>query len=411
MLINRNLSLLRILFITPWLFVLLQVALVNDSQHRFSALGQANIMMAISYLICSSFIFLLMRKAKTVPLGFILAVVLFLTILIVSFFLNDFRFLVKDAGLILLQFMFFALGWFFYSEIQNSGFVKTILLDNLLIGAVGAVIIRNYGFDVVSPLFGYLALATFAYARFGKQYRNVFILALLIFNLGWSFGKQTLLLSLLCILIGGYQNNELQRKRVVRLLKILSKTLLLGLFVFVIVSFSDVLNLRSLVKFEILFQKLDLSQILFGLGKADALYLSLDVSTAGRVLELVLIWENLVASPLNFMFGSGLGASLDLGIKNAYAGLSYNFEETQSVQTLLAFVPSRFGFLGVAAVIFIFFRSFNKRHLSGSLFAPWLICFFLSLMAFPTVFRFHFFGFFWGAMVHSYLQKKKNGAD
>ena len=72
-LINRNVSLLRLLFITPWLFVLLQLVLVNQSQHRFAALGQANIMMAISYLICSALIVLLINKSKTVPVGFMLA--------------------------------------------------------------------------------------------------------------------------------------------------------------------------------------------------------------------------------------------------------------------------------------------------------------------------------------------------
>ena len=166
-------------------------------------------------------------------------------------------------------------------------------------------------------------------------------------------------------------------------------------------------DLRAFDKLNLLLNQIEISVLFSGPLTADSIYDGLDMSTAGRVVELLLIWEKFTSSIPSFLFGGGFGSALDLSIKNNFSDLTYTFQETQSVQTLLAFVPSRFGFLGVFYGLYVLLKQFKERRFSGNMYVPYIICLILSFLAFSTVFKFHFISFFLGAMVYNVRVKKQ----
>lgn len=410
MIIKKDFLFIRLLFAVPWIFVLLQVFFAASSTHRFAALSKSNMALTGIYLVMLFFLPLLLKKINKPPKSSIVVIVLTIVIIPISLSINEPLFLFKDLVLISLHVIFFILGWCFYFIFDSKSKVKYLIKDGLTLSIIFGIISLSTDFDMVSPMFGYFALTTFARVKFGREFNIYFLLSLLLYNFVWSFGKQTLLISIICIISVFLINSDIKKTRELILAKIYKYSALIffTLSIITVLYFFDTSNLKSVVKFNLLLQQIDLFGLLSGPLSAKAIYSGLDASTAGRVIELLLIWDKLSSSPLSFLFGGGLGTSLDLSIKNQFSGIKFNFDETQSVQTLIAFIPSRFGFLGLLFVIYVSIKHFNLRRYTRNLYIPYIICLALSIMAFSTVFKFHFISFFLGAMVYNVRASKKN---
>ena len=101
-------------------------------------------------------------------------------------------------------------------------------------------------------------------------------------------------------------------------------------------------------------------------------------------------------------------SALDLALKNQFSNLTYTFQETQSVQTLLAFVPSRFGFIGVFFGLYLLFKQFKERKLSGNIYVPYVICLVLSFFyIFKCFSNFISYSFSW-ARCYIMLESENN---
>ena len=134
------------------------------------------------------------------------------------------------------------------------------------------------------------------------------------------------------------------------------------------------------------------------LNYPELAYAVVDVSTAGRIYEVIITFNGFLESKIKMLFGEGLGAMVDLSGKNELAQLTFDFGETRAVQTLPAFIFLKSGILGCLIFLLVLYKQFENRLLSNKLFYPYLLCLIASILAFSTLFKFHFITFFLGAM-------------
>ena len=84
-----------------------------------------------------------------------------------------------------------------------------------------------------------------------------------------------------------------------------------------VLNFLDTSNLRSFTKLNLLLDQIKISVLFSGPLTADSIYDGLDMSTAGRVIELLLIWEKLISSAPSFLFGGGFKLSIGSCLKKS----------------------------------------------------------------------------------------------
>lgn len=409
LIIKKDFLYVRLLFLIPWVYVIFQIFFESFTSHRFEALSKSNLALAVVYLANFFLIPLFFAKLKAPPKGSVLFISIIALIIVISLTINNPIFVLKDTTLIIMQAVFFFIGWSFSYIFDCKPYVKILIRDGIIFSAFLGTYVFFVDYDLVSPMFGVLALASFARVKYGREFNFYFLICFLMLNFVWSFGKQTLIISFISVIIIIMSSSDLKKQR--RFIdKFLYRFSMLAVFMIAtltVLNFLDTSNLRSFTKLNLLLDQIKISVLFSGPLTADSIYDGLDMSTAGRVIELLLIWEKLISSVPSFLFGGGFGSALDLALKNQFSNLTYTFQETQSVQTLLAFVPSRFGFIGVFFGLYLLFKQFKERKLSGNIYVPYVICLILSFLAFSTVFKFHFISFFMGAMLYNVRIRKQ----
>lgn len=409
LIINKDFFFIRLLFLVPWLYVIFQIFYVLSTTHRFQALSKSNLALAVVYLVTFSILPILFTKLKAPPKDSNLAISFIAFIIVISLTINKPIFVLKDATLIVLQLIFFLIGWTFSHVFDSKFYVKLLIRDGIIFGTFLGIYTFSVDYDLVSPMFGIFATAAYARVKYGREFNFYFFISFLLLNIFWAFGKQTLILSAIAVTIVIMSSSDLKKYQNLKN-KFLYRFLILALLIFTVIVSFDYLNtadIKSFAKLNLLLDQIKIGILFSGPLTADLIYDGLDISTAGRVYELLLIYDKITSSIPSFLFGGGLGLGLDLSLKNDYSNLSFTFQETQSVQTLLAFVPSRFGFLGVFFGLYILFKQFKERRFSGNIYVPYILCLILSLLAFSTVFKFHFISFFLGAMLYNVRSRKR----
>lgn len=406
--VKKDFLYVRLLFLIPWIYVIFQIFFESYTSHRFQALSKSNLALAFVYLVTFSLVPLFFAKLKAPPKSSIFVISFISLVIVISLTINNPIFVLKDTTLIIMQVVFFFIGWSFSYIFDCKSYIKTLIRDGIIFGALLGSYAFFVDYDLVSPMFGVLALAAFASVKYGREFNFYFLICLLMLNITWSFGKQTLIISFISIIIIMMSSSDLkkQQKFFYKFLYRFSMLAVSIVAILTLLNFLDTSNLRSFSKLNLLIDQIKLSVLLSGPLTADSIYEGLDMSTAGRLIELLLIWEKLTSSVPSFLFGGGFGSALDLTLKNQYTTLTYSFQETQSVQTLLAFVTSRFGFIGVFFGLYALFKQFKERRFSGNFYVPYVICLLLSLLAFSTVFKFHYISFFMGAMFYNVRIRK-----
>lgn len=408
LIVKKDFLYIRLLFSIPWVYVIFQIYFASTTGHRFEALSKSNVALGIVYVVTFFLLPIFFTKLKAAPKGSSLVISFIILIIVVSLTINNPIFVLKDTGLIIMQVIFFFTGWFFFYIFDSKLYVKKLISDGIIIGFLLGIYATFVDYDLVSPMFGIFALATYARVKFGREFNTYFLVCFLMFNITWSFGKQTILISILSVIVILMSSDpEKLHKFSAKSLYRFSVLVVSTISIFILFTYLNVSDLRSFAKLHLFLDQIKISSFLSGPLTAESIYYGLDVSTAGRIVELLLIWEKLSSSIPSFLFGSGLGASLDLSLKNHFSDMIFTFQETQSVQTLIAFVPSRFGFLGVFLILIVIFKQFKERNYSGNIYVSYMLCLILSFFAFSTVFKFHFISVFLGAMAHNVRIRKQ----
>lgn len=412
--ININHLFLRVLFSFSWIFVLIQHLFVIQGEiHRFVFLGVANKVQAFCYFFLIALFFFLKGRFKKPSNQIVLLIIFSFCLFLIGLALNNPSAVFTDFALIGMQIIFFYLGWVFFKELGNKDLIKKILNDSIFFALVIGVLFFSYGFEYQSPIIGFYALSIYAVLRFGKTFSIYFWIILIMMNILWAFGKQNLLISLIGLALI-YFNGDVFNSRYINL-RHLSNTFLRLVMLFpilissvYILFFSD-LEFGSVTKLLLLLDSLSFEipiNILF--IYPELLYQVLDVSTASRLYELILVLDQNSKSILSIFLGQGFGGEIDLSSKNEFVGLEYTFETTRVAQTLPVFLLLKFGVIGTLFFIILFFSYLRRRIYSKNLFYPFLICFITSILAF-SITIFHFIGFFWGAMIaQNNLREIKN---
>ncbi len=411
--ININQLFLRALFSSSWVIVFVQhFYLLQGTSHRFAVLGISNKIQAASYIFLVAFFFLLKGRLKKPSLQITFLIIFSIILLILGSIQNSLGSAFIDFVLIFMQLIFFYIGWIYFEQLENKKVVRNLLNDNILIAFVIGAIFFSSGYEYSSPIIGFFALSVYAAMRFGKDLRVYFWIMLIIMNILWAFGKQTFLISLLGLMFV-YFNKDFYKSTLINLRSMGNKALTLVIFspfifLSVYIVFFSAIEFGSVKKFVLLIENLSFDIPLDIILKyPELLYEVLDVSTASRLYELLLVIDQSSQSLIHTLFGSGLGGEIDLASKNEFANLQFTFESTRVAQTLPVFMLLKFGILGLVALFLIIFFYFKKRDKSKFFFYPFFICLFTSILAFSTVFKFHFIGFFWGAMIAQWNRKKE----
>lgn len=393
----------RSIFIAPWIFVIAQLA--NDGQHRFSGLAVANVVMASTYIFLTVMMlaaFLAERKPLLVPKTHLIVVAscyaLFAVLGLAS---HEFSYVLKDLVLVGIQIIFFIMGYILSSRLTDERMLQTILAENLILAITLGIFRTLYEpTDIVSPIYGYQALALYATMKSGRLWTHCLFLMFIFADVFlWAFGKQTVVI--ICLLgvvwLFAKQNDRLDQ--VARVSKVwLLPTVLLTMIG--LASLIDITATGAAKKFEMLFSQFDRANLTGAVDPA-MLYLAFDDSTAGRLVEYVMIYEEAQKNPLSFITGRGFGATLNLEVKNLYSSIEqFVFSETQGTQTLPAFLLLKGGLIWVAAFLFFLIKLVRLRNFAGHLVWPIIVMLVLALVAFATVFRFHFLFFFIGALIN-----------
>lgn len=317
--------------------------------------------------------------------------------------INPINSVLIDVLLLAMHGAFFYLGWNLYQEMHNEKLIKSILIDGIIISTIIGIFFLSFSGEIVSPIIGLLALSMFGMMRFGNKFSIYFWLIFLIMNLLWSFGKQTLLISVISLLIiffnpASIKNAFKTSKRIANSsLKLVIFSLLGASSYLLILSLN--IEMASIRKTLLFFENLDLNtSFSLLLNYPELAYAVVDVSTAGRIYEVIITFNGFLESKIKMLFGEGLGAMVDLSGKNELAQLTFDFGETRAVQTLPAFIFLKFGISGCLIFLLVLYKQFENRLLSNKLFYPYLLCLIASILAFSTLFKFHFITFFLGAM-------------
>ena len=314
----------------------------------------------------------------------------------------------KDFALVAMQILFLILGYSLAIDFIKERLIQHIVAINLVISVIlGLSVINTQTFDIVSPIFGFQALALFGALAFKKwTHTLLFFLTLMSGVVFWGFGKQSALYSLVLLAIWVFRSlgpSSATRTTYSFGFKQLGFTIIALLVLWATVNITTSSGIEK--KTQSFFQNLDLYYISSSLS-VDTIYLAFDDSTAGRLVEYILISEKMSSSIIFTMFGSGLGGALDLSIKNQYAGLaSFTFSNTQGVQTLPAFILLKGGVLGSFLFAYFCRALWSLRKYEGDLVVLSAAIVFLSVLAFPTVIRFHFLFYFIGVTL-ALAQKK-----
>ena len=392
----------RLIFAAPWFFVFAQ--LVSGGQHRFASLAVANIVMAaiyVSLLLITLIALVVEKRSIAVPKIILTNLIVFYSLFaIFGLATQEFVFVLKDLTLMGLQIIFFILGYLLYSQAQSERILKKILRDNFFIALLMGVITSWYGLtEIVSPIFGYQALALLASMKFGRPWANRYFFAFIAVDiLLWAFGKQTMVMIGLLITIWLFVRPRHHFQQEAKMARwVVAPSLVLAALL--INSLTDITDSGTFKKLGLLINQFD-SQSLTGAVNPAMLYLAFDDSTAGRLLEYLLIYEEAQQNPLTLLFGQGPGGALSLEVKNLYSAIeSFVFSETQGVQTLPAFILLKAGLSGLVLFTYLLISVFRYRHFASHLVWPILIMIVLSCLAFATVFRFHFLFFLIGLFV------------
>lgn len=395
---------LRALFSSSWIAVIFQHLLLNQGGlHRFNVLSITNKIQATCYVLLLVLFFLLKGNIRIPSSKIILFFVTFSFLFIVGSIQNSLSSAVIDFILIAMQIIFFYLGWIFFERLGSKKIVKKILSDSILIAFILGIIFFRSGLEYSSPIIGFFALSVYAIMRFGSSFSIYFWIMLVLMNIFWAFGKQTLLISAIALVIIYFNPKSIRsillnyRNASNNFIKLIFLSPILffsGYFViFSGIEFGSVRKLMLLVDNTNLVIPLQLL-----MNYPDLVFQIVDVSTAGRLYELIIVLNGNFQSVYHFLFGSGLGGEIALSAKNEFADIQFTFGTTRVVQTLPVFLLLKFGFMGTLLSFLWFIVYFLNRHHSQYLFFPFFLCLFASILAFTTIFKFHFLGFFWGAM-------------
>jgi hypothetical protein len=411
-LINIHDAFLRTLFSSSWIIVIFQYLYIQTGLHRFAVLSITNKIQAFAYFIILFLFISFISKLKKPSFNIITIFIGSIILLLIGIVNNPLNSALVDFSVLIMQFTFYYIGWIYFDRLGNEDIIKKLLNDSLFFSFFLGLIAFSAGFqELVTPMLGFLALSVYASMRFGKRFNKHFWAMLIIMNILWSFGKQTLLTSVIAIIFvhlnpsiirSVFSNSQSIYNNFFKLLIFFS----ISTFSFFLLA-SLSIEFSSIRKLILLIENMNLD-IPFSvlLNNPELVYEIVDVSTAGRIYELIIVFNSHSNTYLSFIFGSGVGGEMDLGYKNELAGLDFSFGTTRVAQTLPVFLFLKFGLFGILIFLLLFIKYLVKRKNSQFLFYPFFLCLLMSIIAFSTVFKFHFVGFFWGAMVAQISQSK-----
>lgn len=410
--INIHDAFLRILFSCSWVIVIFQYLYIQTGLHRFAVLSITNKIQAFSYVIILILLLAFISKLKKPSINIIITFTITIILLLIGVVNNPLNSALVDFSVLAMQLTFFYIGWIYFDHLSNKKIINKLLNDSLFFSFFLGLIAFISGLqELVTPMLGFLALSVYASMRFGKRFNKHFWAMLIIMNILWSFGKQTLLTSIIAIIFI-YFNPSAIRSVFSNYQSIYNNTFKLFIF-FSISTFSFFLLASSGIEFSavrklfLLIENTNLEiPFYILLNNPELVYEIVDVSTAGRVYELIIVFNSHSSSYTSLIFGSGLGGEMDLAYKNEVAGLDFTFGTTRVAQTLPVFLFLKFGLFGILIFLFLLIKYIVERKNSQFLFYPFLLCLIMSIIAFSTVFKFHFVGFFWGAMIAQISQDK-----
>ncbi len=401
--INKlNLYLIRVLFIIPWFSILVQMLFIHIGYHRFKALSYTNKTLALLYIVTFFVILFSHKKIGKHILSFFF-LLYFLALYSFLIFNNNIISIVIDVVLLSLQAIFLYFGYYFSEIIRNKYVQRKIIKDNIIIAILLGIIYLSIFQDVeiVNPSFGLFILASiYLYDLQSLIALLYFFLAFLIFNIVFSFGKQNFIVTFLTLLVYKFFLPMRNYKNIHLYVLNFFKYSFIFLFIFaamlLIFKYGDNINAVRKLKIFINNFKYDLfiQNIEFIYNNPYIVYEFFDLSTAGRLSEFFIALNTLIEKN-SLLIGNGLGIELDFSERDKYT-FFYEFEKTRSVQTLFTFLISRFGIIGyISLVVFLLYLYFRGvfKDVWGKAF---LICLVLSMIAFSTVFKYHYMMFFLG---------------